>query len=85
MEVLGVVAGTGPSNSDFSAHLWASIEKTGGIAAGMSGSPVFIDGELIGALAYGFSMADHTIGLVTPIDDMLQVARLVNQGSVEGE
>ena len=86
VEVLGVVAGTGPSNSLILVRTFGPlIEKTGGIAAGMSGSPVFIDGELIGALAYGFSMADHTIGLVTPIDDMLQVARLVNQGSAEGE
>ena len=29
------------------------IEKTGGIAAGMSGSPVFIEGKLIGAIGYG--------------------------------
>ena len=49
------------------------IEQTGGIASGMSGSPVFVDGRLVGAIAYGFGYADHRIGLVTPIGDMLRV------------
>ncbi len=46
------------------------IEKTGGIAAGMSGSPVFIEGRLVGAIGYGWNFSDHRLGLVTPIDEM---------------
>ena len=49
------------------------IENTGGIAAGMSGSPVYVHGKLVGAIAYGFSAADQTIGGVTPIQPMLDV------------
>lgn len=49
------------------------IEKTGGIAAGMSGSPVFIEGKLIGAIGYGWDFSDHRLGLVTPIEDMASV------------
>ena len=49
------------------------IEKTGGIAAGMSGSPVFIEGKLIGAIGYGWSFSDHRLGLVTPLEDMSSV------------
>lgn len=49
------------------------IEKTGGIAAGMSGSPVFIDGRLVGAIGYGWNFSDHRLGLVTPIEDMVRV------------
>ncbi len=49
------------------------IEKTGGIAAGMSGSPVFVDGKLIGAIGYGWNFSDHRLGLVTPIEDMVAV------------
>ena len=30
------------------------IDKTEGIAQGMSGSPVYINGKLLGAIAYGF-------------------------------
>jgi len=49
------------------------IEKTGGIAAGMSGSPVFIDGKLLGAIGYGWNFSEHDRGLVTPIGDMMDV------------
>ena len=40
----------------------------------MSGSPVVIDGKLVGAIAYGFSQGPSTFGGVTPINEMLQVA-----------
>lgn len=53
------------------------IDRTGGIASGMSGSPVYIDGQLLGAIGYGFAMADHTIGLVTPIADMYSVLKRI--------
>lgn len=50
------------------------IDATGGVAAGMSGSPVYIDTEfglaLLGAIGYVFSNSDHTVALVTPIADM---------------
>ncbi|MDO9508821.1 MAG: SpoIVB peptidase S55 domain-containing protein [Thermovirgaceae bacterium] len=49
------------------------IEKTGGIAAGMSGSPVFIDGKLIGAIGYGWNFSEHETGLVTPIEEMAEI------------
>ena len=46
------------------------IEETGGIAAGMSGSPVYIENKLIGAIGYGWNFTEHDLGLVTPIQDM---------------
>jgi hypothetical protein len=49
------------------------IERTGGIAAGMSGSPVFIDGKLIGAIGYGWGFSEHEMGLVTPISEMGEI------------
>lgn len=49
------------------------IEKTGGIAAGMSGSPVFINGKIVGAIGYGWNFSDHRLGLVTPLEDMIAV------------
>ncbi|GAB6099470.1 SpoIVB peptidase S55 domain-containing protein [Halanaerocella petrolearia] len=52
------------------------IDKTGGIASGMSGSPVYIDGKLIGAVGYGWQMANHKIGMVTPIKSMLDIFKL---------
>jgi hypothetical protein len=49
------------------------IDETGGIAFGMSGSPVYIDDKLVGALAYGFFAADHTIAGVTPAQPMVDI------------
>ncbi|MBI2914318.1 MAG: hypothetical protein HYY08_00180 [Firmicutes bacterium] len=52
------------------------IERTGGIAAGMSGSPIYIGDRLLGALSYGFEMSDHRVGLVTPAEEMLMILGL---------
>jgi len=49
------------------------IQDAGGIAAGMSGSPVYINGKIIGGLSSGWVMTDHTVGLVTPIEEMLDI------------
>jgi len=42
-----------------------------GVMAGMSGSPCYIDGKLIGALSIGFPWAKEPIGGITPIHEML--------------
>lgn len=42
------------------------------IVAGMSGSPVYIDGKLIGAYAYGFAFSAEPIAGVTPAEIMLK-------------
>ena len=46
-----------------------------GIVAGMSGSPVYIDGKLVGAVAYAWSFAKEPLGGVTPIESMLAERR----------
>lgn len=50
-----------------------AVEEADGIAAGMSGSPVYVGGKLVGAISYGMGFADHSLGLVTPIEQMLTV------------
>jgi len=44
-----------------------------GVIAGMSGSPVFINGRLIGAVAYGYNYSKVAIAGITPIEKMLEV------------
>jgi hypothetical protein len=53
----------------------ADIDRIGGIAEGMSGSPLYVDVgggtfKLAGAVAYGDIFTTHDLGLATPIDDM---------------
>lgn len=50
-----------------------------GVIAGMSGSPVFIDDKLIGAVAYGWGFSVRPICGVTPIKSMLEVFDLVTK------
>ena len=45
------------------------------IAQGMSGSPIWFDGKLAGALSYTFAWAKHAVGGVTPIHTMLAEGR----------
>lgn len=44
-----------------------------GIAQGMSGSPVYVDGKLVGALSSGWSFAREPLFGITPIGQMLDV------------
>ncbi|HEY8497105.1 MAG TPA: SpoIVB peptidase S55 domain-containing protein, partial [Limnochordales bacterium] len=82
VEFLGVLPQAGPSGDLILIRASGDvIDRTGGIAAGMSGSPVYIGDQLVGAIGYGYDFADHRIGMVTPIDDMLAVMKLMDAGA----
>ena len=49
------------------------IQRTGGILQGMSGSPVYIDGKLIGALSATIKEMDPYTVFITPIESMLEL------------
>ena len=49
------------------------INRTGGILQGMSGSPIYIDGKLVGALAATFKEMDPYTFFITPIESMLEL------------
>jgi hypothetical protein len=74
VEVLGVLRGVlAPKHDAILVKLsGGGIERTN-IVAGMSGSPVYVDGKLMGAVAISFPFAKEPYGLVTPIEDMLAV------------
>jgi SpoIVB peptidase S55 len=75
VEVLGVQpGGIGPGRDLIVIKAKGpDIRRAGGIWAGMSGSPVYVDGDLIGAVAYGYSYGPSKIGGVTPAEDMADV------------
>ena len=49
------------------------IKRTGGILQGMSGSPVYVDGKLIGALSATLKEMDPYIVFITPIESMIEL------------
>lgn len=74
VEVLGVLPGfPGPRQSAIIARLSGSnVEKTG-VFAGMSGSPVYIDGKIVGAIAFSFPFSKEPIAGITPIKQMIDL------------
>ena len=73
IEVIGILPRkTSPKNLIVIEVKDEYVRSHGGIAAGMSGSPVYINGKLIGAIGYGWAFADSSLGMVTPIEEMTQ-------------
>ena len=52
------------------------IKRTGGILQGMSGSPFYINGKLVGALSATLKEMDPRMVFVTPIEDMVELWNL---------
>jgi len=74
VEVLGILNNQSPKRDVIIARLKGKNLETTGVIAGMSGSPVYIDGKLIGAVAFSFNFAKEAIAGITPIGEMLRVA-----------
>ncbi len=76
VEILGILENTGPKQSLILAKLSGGPLEHTGVMQGMSGSPVYIDGRLIGAVAMAFPFAKDPIAGIRPIEEMLAVDRL---------
>lgn len=61
------------------------VTRQSGIIQGMSGSPVYINGKLLGAIAIGFGFPKEPIGGVTPITQMIATALPDNGPKVPAE
>jgi hypothetical protein len=75
VEILGVMQNTGPRRNLILARLEGGPLAETGVIAGMSGSPVLIDGKLVGAVAYGYPFSKETIAGITPIAEMLRTTQ----------
>lgn len=73
-KVLGVIEKFVPDKDLIIIECDNPVLAESGIIAGMSGSPAYIDGKLIGAVAYGFPFSKRPIGGITPIEDILKTA-----------
>jgi len=74
-EVLGVQKNAAPGRSRIMVRASGGPLAETGILAGMSGSPCYIDGKLIGALSTGIVFEKEPIGGITPIAEMLDQLR----------
>jgi len=74
-EVLGVQRNYSPGRSLILVRASGGPLAETGILQGMSGSPCYIDGKLVGALAIAFPFEKEPIGGITPIAEMLDQLR----------
>jgi hypothetical protein len=69
-EVLGVLKNTSPGRDLILCRLSGlDLDKTG-VIAGMSGSPIYVEGKLLGAVAYAWAYGKEPIAGITPFSQM---------------
>lgn len=74
VEILGVMPNwIGPKQDVIIGRLSGANAERTFVFAGMSGSPVYIDGKLVGAISYSFPFAKEPICGITPIEQMISV------------
>jgi len=74
VEILGVMENYFPKRDIILAKLSGGPLKKTGVISGMSGSPVYINGKLIGAISYRFgSFQKEPMAGITPISEMLDI------------
>src|SRR5262249_30633322 len=72
-QLLGVLHNIGPGQDLILAKVDSPAIKRAGVIAGMSGSPIYIDGKVIGALAYSWQFAKEPVAGISPIEEMLKI------------
>ena len=73
VEILGLLKRYAPRQDLILARVSGAGLAQSGVIAGMSGSPIYVDGKLVGALAYGWPFAKEPICGITPIQSMLDI------------
>jgi hypothetical protein len=84
VEILGVMKGISPGANAVLAKFSGGPLGSTGVFEGMSGSPVFIDGKLLGAVAFSFAFPKEAIGGITPISQMVDAFTEGDQAGVSG-
>lgn len=76
VEIFGVVTNAiGPKQDMIIGRLSGTNAERTFVFAGMSGSPVYIDGKLVGAISYSFPFAKEPICGITPFEQMASVIK----------
>jgi hypothetical protein len=76
VEILGILQNEWTETDMILAQVSGGPLRKTGVIAGMSGSPIYIDDKLVGALAYAWSFSKEAIAGITPIENMLPVLDL---------
>jgi hypothetical protein len=80
VEVIEVLRNFLPKQDLFLIRIDHPVLRKTGVVGGMSGSPIYIEGKLAGALAYGWRFSKEPIAGVTPIANMLELIKRKTRG-----
>ncbi len=72
-EVIGVWRNVQPDVSYILAEFSGQGLEETGVIAGMSGSPVYLDGRLVGAVSFSWPFSNRAVGGITPIESMREL------------
>lgn len=85
VEIIDILRNFAPQHDLILAEIAGKHVDEAGVIAGMSGSPVYIDGKLIGAVSYRFgAFPKRPIAGITPIEDMLELLDMPTGGHGTG-
>jgi len=74
VEIIGVVPGSlGPRQDMIIGRISGGKAERTSVFAGMSGSPVYVDGRLVGAISFAFPFAKEALCGITPIEQMVEI------------
>lgn len=74
VEILGILpSAVGPRQDLIIGKISGGGADRTHVFAGMSGSPVFIDGKLVGAISYSFPFSKEPICGITPVEQMITI------------
>ncbi len=83
--IISVMKGFSPNHDVILVKLSGNENiENAGVISGMSGSPIYINGKLIGAVAYSWSFSKEPIAGVTPIMEMLELKKKFSDSKPEG-
>ena len=85
IEVVGILRGWDPQGSVVMVKMSSPVLDKTGTIAGMSGSPVYVNDRLLGAVAYGFPNCTIPLAGVTPFEEMLVSGEIEEQGARQDE
>ena len=73
VEIIGILENVQPKQNWILARLTGQGLENTGVVAGMSGSPVYIDGKIVGSVSFSYAFSKEAIAGITPIEEMLAI------------
>jgi hypothetical protein len=84
VEIVGVLNNFAAGEDLILGRLTGQGLESTGVIAGMSGSPVWVEGRLVGAVALGWPFAQGALAGIRPIESMLRLSQASADGRVAG-